>query len=100
MNVKEIVDEIIRECKTPLLEKTCDLPMAGEWQNEVTGIATTFMATVDVIRESIARGANLIILGHNRTEEVGMKHLPEWLEKPFPAMPVRFIKSGEPFEYR
>ena len=61
MKVKDVVDAILGECKTPPFEKTCDVLIAGDWQNEVTGIATTFMATVDVIRESIARGANLII---------------------------------------
>ncbi|HEY5157079.1 MAG TPA: Nif3-like dinuclear metal center hexameric protein [Anaerolineales bacterium] len=79
MNVKEIVDEIIRECKTPPLEKTCDLLMAGEWHNEVTGIATTFMATVDVIRESIARGANLIIT-HEPTYFTGWDKT-DWLQQ-------------------
>lgn len=48
----------------------------------------------------LAMNKSLIILGHNRTEEVGMKHLPEWLEKLLPGMPIRFIESGEPFEYR
>jgi len=265
MKVKEVVDAIIAECKTPPLEKTCDLLMAGDWQSEVTGIATTFMATVEVIKAATLMGANLIItheptfftgwdktdwlqddpvyqekmkliqaskvniwrfhdhmhmtaadliyvgllkelewekyqdssdkhcfilprtnvrdlsaflkqklqvrlsqivgnfdgrvervsvlvgggslglgreempmelmrdhnldviicgeilewtlpayvrdasqlgmnksliiLGHNRTEEVGMKHLPEWLEKLFPALTVHFVESGEPFEY-
>ena len=61
MKVKEIVDSIIAECKTPPLETTCDLLMAGDWQNEVTGFVTTFMATVDVIRESARRKANLVI---------------------------------------
>jgi len=86
MNVKDIVDAIIEECNTPLLEKTCDLLMAGDWQNEVTGIATTFMATVDVIRESAARGANLIIT-HEPTYFTGwdkidwLQHDPVYLEK-------------------
>ena len=53
------------------------------------------------VRDASQLGMNksLIILGHNRTEEVGMKHLPEWLRKLFPAMPVHFVESGEPFEY-
>jgi len=33
MKVKEVVDAIIAECKTPPLEKTCDLLMAGDWQS-------------------------------------------------------------------
>src|SRR5512136_1566806 len=61
MIVREIVDAITRECKAPYFEKTCDLLMAGDWLSEVTGIATTFMATVEVIKEATSRGANLII---------------------------------------
>ncbi len=86
MNVKNVVDAIIEECNTPPLEKTCDLLMAGDWQNEVTGMATTFMATVEVIRESISRGANLIIT-HEPTYFTGwdktdwLQHDPVYLEK-------------------
>ncbi len=42
---------------------------------------------------------SLIILGHDRTEEVGMKHLVPWLQDLLPGVPVRFIESGEPFDY-
>jgi putative NIF3 family GTP cyclohydrolase 1 type 2 len=41
---------------------------------------------------------SLIILGHNRTEEAGMKYLPDWLSKLLPDMPITFIESGEPFK--
>ena len=53
------------------------------------------------VRDAAQLGMNksLIILGHNRTEEVGMKYLPDWLQKIFPTLPIYFIKSGEPFEY-
>jgi putative NIF3 family GTP cyclohydrolase 1 type 2 len=61
MNVREVVDRIITACNVPPLEKTCDQLMAGRWDCEVTGVVTTFMATVDVIRDAIAKGANLII---------------------------------------
>jgi putative NIF3 family GTP cyclohydrolase 1 type 2 len=41
----------------------------------------------------------LTSLGHNRTEEVGTKYLPEWLETLMPGMPVWFSEAGEPFSY-
>jgi len=77
MNVKDVVDKIIRECKTPPFEKTCDLLIAGDWSNEVTGIVTTFMATVDVIKDTISKGANLIIT-HEPTYFTGLDQT-EWL---------------------
>ncbi len=86
MNVKDIVDAIIGECKTPPFEKTCDQLIAGDWNAEVNGITTTFMATVDVIRETAARGANLIITheptfftGHDATD--WLQQDPVFLEK-------------------
>jgi putative NIF3 family GTP cyclohydrolase 1 type 2 len=41
---------------------------------------------------------SLIVLGHNRTEEAGMKYLPEWLSQLLPDLPITFIESGEPFK--
>jgi putative NIF3 family GTP cyclohydrolase 1 type 2 len=77
MDVRSVVETIIRECKTPPLEKTCDLLMAGDWRNEVTGIVTTFMATVDVIKDTISKGANLIIT-HEPTYFTGLDET-DWL---------------------
>ena len=42
----------------------------------------------------------LIVAGHNRTEEAGMKHLPEWLSSVLPGMQVCFVESGDPYRYR
>ena len=63
MTVREIVDEIIAKAGVePLPEdKTCDHLMTGSWDMEVKGIVSTFMATVDVIKETINLGANFII---------------------------------------
>lgn len=43
------------------LERTCDIYTSGSPDSEVTGIVTTFMANVDVIKKAIALGANMII---------------------------------------
>lgn len=77
MNVKEVVDRILKACNMPPLQVTCDQLMAGEWEAEVTGIVSTFMATVDVIREAVSKGANLIIT-HEPTYFTGLDQT-EWL---------------------
>ena len=53
------------------------------------------------VRDAAQLGLNktMIILGHNRTEEVGMQHLPNWLKPLFPEMQIVFIESGDPFTY-
>ncbi len=79
MNVKQVVDKIIEACDTPPLETTCDLLIEGDWDCEVTGIVTTFMATVDVIKAAISLGANLIIT-HEPTYFTGWDST-EWLQK-------------------
>jgi hypothetical protein len=73
MTVREIVDGIIQKTQVgPLpLEKTCDHLMAGSFDTEVTHIAVTFMATVEVIRKAAEIGANLIIT-----------HEPTWVHRP------------------
>jgi putative NIF3 family GTP cyclohydrolase 1 type 2 len=62
MKVREVIEAILNDsCGDFRLEKTCDLLMSGDPEMEVTGIVTSFMATVDVIREAAALGANMII---------------------------------------
>ena len=61
MDVRNVVTAIIEACRMPPLEKTCDQLIAGDWNSEVTGIVTTFMATAGVIQDAASKGANLII---------------------------------------
>jgi putative NIF3 family GTP cyclohydrolase 1 type 2 len=81
MTVQEVIDGIIKKTGLEPLpyEKTCDHLMTGNPDMEVTKIATTFMATVDVIREAIRIGANFIIT-HEPTWFTGMD-ATEWLEE-------------------
>ena len=80
MTVREIIDAIIRKTGVPPLpeERTCDRLMAGRWETEVTKIATTFMATVDVVRRAEREGVNLIIT-HEPTWFTGADQT-NWLE--------------------
>jgi putative NIF3 family GTP cyclohydrolase 1 type 2 len=61
MKVKEVVDAILDACAIERIAKTCDRLITGDWDAEVTGIATTFMANPAVIRRAVQQGANLII---------------------------------------
>lgn len=61
MMIKEVIEKIIHTCDVPPLSQNCDLLITGNWNWEVTGMVTTFMATVDVIKEAVEKSANLII---------------------------------------
>jgi len=79
MNVQQVIDAVISDsCGTIRLEKTGDVLVSGSPDTEVTGIVTTFMATVDVIRQAIACGANMIIT-HEPTFYTGVDEL-DWLQ--------------------
>ena len=39
----------------------------------------------------------IIVLGHERSEEPGMKHLGAWLSFILPEIPVVFLDAGDPF---
>ena len=78
MNVKEIVEVILAVNGGRKLEKTCDQLIEGNWENQVTGVVTTFMATVDVIHQTVAKGYNLIIT-HEPTYFTGSDRT-DWLK--------------------
>lgn len=77
MNVKEVVEIILKVNGGKKFEKTCDQLIEGSWDQQVTGIVTTFMATVEVIRKTIDSGCNLIIT-HEPTYFTGSDDR-EWL---------------------
>lgn len=88
MTVQEVMDGIIKKTGvSPLPEdKTCDIFIIGDRNREVKKIGTTFMATVDVIREAIEKNIDFIIT-HEPTWFTGMddtewvKEDPVYLEK-------------------
>ncbi|CAM3539478.1 Nif3-like dinuclear metal center hexameric protein [Marinicrinis lubricantis] len=80
MKVQEVIDRVIFDtCGTNKLEVTADKLMSGSADMEVKGIVTTFMATVDVIKQAVELGANMIIT-HEPTFYTGMDDI-EWLER-------------------
>lgn len=73
MTVQEIIKAVITKTGVEPLpaEKTCDHLMSGTMDMEVTKVATTFMATVDVINKAAEMGINFIIT-----------HEPTWFNGP------------------
>ena len=88
MKVREIISRIIQGTGMEPLEegKTCDILISGSLDQEVSRVGSTFMATVDVIREAIARNVDFIIT-HEPTWFTGkddtdwVREDPVYLEK-------------------
>lgn len=53
------------------------------------------------VRDAAMLGMNkgMLVLGHERSEEWGMKYLTEWLEPISDGIPAVFLDAGEPFHY-
>jgi putative NIF3 family GTP cyclohydrolase 1 type 2 len=63
MTVQQIIDAVMDFSVPPeqRWEQTCDKLIVGSGETEVAAVATTFMATAEVVREAAKIGANLII---------------------------------------
>jgi putative NIF3 family GTP cyclohydrolase 1 type 2 len=85
---REIVAAIQQHVGIPWMEKTVDTFKAGDPDIPVTGIATTMMATLDVLQRAAAKHQNLIITHeptfyqHTDDRPEGMdQNDPVWAEK-------------------
>ena len=78
MNVREVTEVVLNLNGGRKFDKTCDQLIEGNWESRVTGIVTTFMATVDVIRRTADMGCNLIIT-HEPTYFTGMDRI-DWVK--------------------
>src|SRR5438477_3767962 len=61
LTANEVIEQIKAHVGIPWMEKTVDTFKAGDPQTRVTGIATTMMATLNVLQRAAANGQNLII---------------------------------------
>ncbi|GHO86327.1 Nif3-like dinuclear metal center hexameric protein [Dictyobacter formicarum] len=59
--IQEVINLMIAEIPNAPLEDSVDTFKCGDPNQEVSGIVTTFTATLDVLRQAVALGANLII---------------------------------------
>jgi putative NIF3 family GTP cyclohydrolase 1 type 2 len=58
---RQVIERIQKQVGVPWNAETVDTFKAGDPETPVTGIATTFMATMDVLQRAAASGKNLII---------------------------------------
>ncbi|WAH37062.1 Nif3-like dinuclear metal center hexameric protein [Alicyclobacillus dauci] len=95
MNVNDVIEAVLAECGvTTRLEKTCDVLISGTADTEVHGIIVTFMATIDVIKQAIACGANMIIT-HEPTWYTGLDDT-DWLhDDPLYVAKQRLIEENQ-----
>jgi putative NIF3 family GTP cyclohydrolase 1 type 2 len=78
VNVREVVEVVLALNGGRKFENTCDKLIEGNWDYQVTGVITTFMATVDVIQRAITMGCNLIIT-HEPTYFTGSDSI-DWVK--------------------
>jgi putative NIF3 family GTP cyclohydrolase 1 type 2 len=78
ISVQQVIDLFLKEIPGAPFKQTVDTLKAGEPSQLVTGIVTTMFATIDVIRQAAALGANFIIAHeptfYNHSDDTG------WLE--------------------
>jgi len=60
-SVKEVIDEILSTLEIEIPDGSVDTLKSGGWNMEVTGIATTFMSTLEVLKQANSEGINLIL---------------------------------------
>ena len=61
ITVNDVIERIRMEANHPVRETTVDTIKIGSSEAEVTGIVTTFMPTLAVLKEAVKRNCNLII---------------------------------------
>jgi putative NIF3 family GTP cyclohydrolase 1 type 2 len=61
MTAQQVIDQIKAKVGVPWRAETVDTIKAGDPDTPVTGIATTMMATFDVLKRAAAEGKNLVI---------------------------------------
>jgi putative NIF3 family GTP cyclohydrolase 1 type 2 len=61
LTAEQIIDRIKKETRVPWTGQTVDVFKTGDPQVPVTGIITTMFATMDILKQAVAQGCNLII---------------------------------------
>lgn len=92
--VQDVIDKIIADIPGAPLEGSVDNIKAGKPDQKVTGIVTTFLATLKVLQKTVELGANLVITH----EPTFYNHLDEqdWLQDdPVYEAKRRFIEEHQ-----
>ncbi len=88
----EIVDRIRKQVGIPWRAQTVDQIVAGDESTPVQGIATTMMATLDVVERAAAAGKNLIIT-HETPFYLHQDHTDDIKDDPTLKYKLDFIRQ-------
>jgi|HubBroStandDraft_6_1064221.scaffolds.fasta_scaffold26754_3 putative NIF3 family GTP cyclohydrolase 1 type 2 len=98
---RQVIEEIKAHVGVPWSDDTVDTFKAGDPDTPVTGIATTMMATFDVLRRAQAEGKNLVITHEptfyshlDKTDVFEQENDPVWAEK------LKFIRDHKMVVWR
>jgi putative NIF3 family GTP cyclohydrolase 1 type 2 len=88
----EVVERIRKQVGVPWRPQTVDQIVAGSASTPVTGIATTMMATLDVVQRAAAAGKNLIIT-HETPFYLHQDHTEDIKDDPVLKYKLDFISN-------
>ena len=88
----EVVERIRKQVGVPWLSQTVDRIVAGSESTPVIGIATTMMATIDVVERAAAAGKNLIIT-HETPFYLHQDHIEDIKDDPTLKYKLDFIRK-------
>ena len=90
LTAAQTIQRIQQHYSVPLPASTVDTIKAGDPATPVTGIATTFLDTMDVLREAARHGANLVIT-HEPTFYNHLDDKAFFADDPVYRAPLAFI---------
>jgi putative NIF3 family GTP cyclohydrolase 1 type 2 len=90
LTARQIADRIVRLTGLDPLPGTVDCFKAGDPDTIVTGVASTFLATMDILRQASDRGLNFIVT-HEPTFYNHTDNLAECREDPVVQAKLKFI---------
>ncbi len=99
VTVNNVISKIKDEVSTDWATQTVDNVKAGDPEIKVTGIATTFMATMDVLKKANARGLNFVIT-HEPTFYSHTDNLETHANDPVQEAKLKFIKDNNMVVWR
>ena len=99
MTARAVIERIQQKVGVPWRAQTVDTFKAGDPETTVTGIATTFMATYDVLQRAAASGKNLVIT-HEPTFYNHEDQTKDFADDPVYAAKAAFINQHKMVVFR
>ncbi len=93
LTVKDVIDRVKENVTCEWTNPTVDNLKTGKLENEVTGIATTFMATMEVIKKAKEQNLNMIIT-HEPTFYNHFDNLEPLKDNPVQKTKLKFINDA------